>query len=163
MSAADCATFEFVLKEKTRILVVDDDPIMREFACVYLAGPATVIETAPDAEAALAALERGAFDIALFDIEMPGMNGIELVRTIRSGSTARDLPVVMVTGLDDIVSIDAAYNGGATSFVTKPVNWRLLNYHLRFVLRAQESPEKTHLADERSASPRPLVRRTAMG
>ena len=73
MSAADCATFEFVLKEKTRILVVDDDPIMREFACVYLAGPATVIETAPDAEAALAALERGAFDIALFDIEMPGM------------------------------------------------------------------------------------------
>jgi two-component system sensor histidine kinase/response regulator len=43
---------------------------------------------------------------------------------------------VVLTGNDDIISIDRSYEAGATSFVTKPVNWRLLSYQLRYVLRA---------------------------
>jgi DNA-binding response OmpR family regulator len=53
-----------------------------------------------------------------------------------SVDTAESAPVVVITSFDDIVSIDIAYEAGASSFVTKPVNWRLLSYHLRFVLRA---------------------------
>ena len=70
---------------------------------------------------------------------MPGMNGIDLVRSLRADTRFADLPVVMVTGREDMVSIDAAYEAGATSFVTKPVNWRVLSYHLRFVLRAEQA------------------------
>ena len=134
------AEFSFVASGPTRVLAVDDDPILREFAIVYLSTPMTKIETAESAEAALAMMEGARYDILLVDIDMPGMDGIEMVRAIRSSSRISDIPVVMVTGCDDVVSIDRAYAAGANSFVTKPVNWRLLSYHLRFVLRACRLP-----------------------
>jgi DNA-binding response OmpR family regulator len=134
--APAAAPFTFVLNQPTRVLVVDDDPILREFACVYLASPGGAVETAADAEKGLARLESARFDVALIDIDMPGMNGVDMVKTLRASARFDRMPIVMVTGMEDIVSIDAAYSAGATSFVTKPVNWRLLSYHLRFVLRA---------------------------
>ena len=139
MSPPDAAStpFAFVLNEKARILAVDDDPIQREFATVYLGAPNVMIDVADSAEAGLRLLAGNAYDIALVDIDMPGIGGIEMVRLIRSSARLKALPVVMVTGSDDIISIDRAYEAGATSFVTKPVNWRLLSYHLRFVLRAK--------------------------
>jgi DNA-binding response OmpR family regulator len=139
MATAAAAPFRFVLSASIRVLVVDDDPILREFACVYLASPNGSVETAADAESGLALLAKKHFDIALVDIDMPGMNGIEMVRLMRASTEFTELPIVMVTGLDDIVSIDAAYAAGATSFVTKPVNWRLLSYHLRFILRSHQT------------------------
>jgi len=69
----------YVFDEPTRILVVDDDPILREFASVYLTTPMSQVVLAPDAATALDLLAREAFDIAMIDIEMPGMNGFELV------------------------------------------------------------------------------------
>jgi DNA-binding response OmpR family regulator len=152
MPEASRAPFDFVPMERTRALVVDDDPILREFACVYLAGPATTVDIASDAAAGLALLALQTFDVALIDIDMPGMNGIDMVRALRSDPRTADLPVIMVTGLDDIVSIDAAYDAGATSFVTKPVNWRLLTYHMRFVLRSQRKAFRAARFDDRGES-----------
>jgi DNA-binding response OmpR family regulator len=131
--------FKFVHSECTRILAVDDDPIQREFAAVYLSAPTTEVDTADSAEAGLSMLENGAYDLLLLDIDMPGMNGIELVKRLRADPRFAHLPIVMATGREDIVSIDSAYEAGATSFVTKPVNWRVLSYHLRFVLRAEQA------------------------
>lgn len=136
MAPAAAAPFNFVLNQPTRVLVVDDDPILREFACVYLASPGGVVKTAEDAESGMILLAVERFDVALIDIDMPGMNGVDMVRELRASARFDNMPIVMVTGLEDIVSIDAAYGAGATSFVTKPVNWRLLSYHLRFVLRS---------------------------
>src|SRR5215467_15930496 len=126
----------YVFDEPTRILVVDDDPILREFASVYLTTPMSEVVLASDAATALDILSREVFDIAMVDIEMPGMNGIELVECIRGQDKLRHLPIVMVTGREDIVSIDRAYTAGATSFATKPVNWRQLSHQLRYVIRA---------------------------
>ena len=67
---------------------------------------------------------------------MPGMNGIDLVKAIRADAQLAGLPVIMVTSHEDIGTIDAAYRVGATSFITKPVNWRLLSYQIKYVLRA---------------------------
>lgn len=122
-----------------RVLVVDDDPVQREFASVYLAASGTRLETASSAREALAALEREKFDIVLIDFEMPGMNGLELIETIRSRQQWKSLPLMMVTGHEDVATIDAAFKAGATSFFTKPVNWRLLNYQIDYVLRAHKS------------------------
>ena len=130
------AEFAFVAGGPTRILAIDDDPILREFAAVYLATPTTAIDAVESAEAGFSLMEKTRYDIVLIDIDMPGMDGIAMVRKIRATPCWADLPIVMVTGRDDIVSIDRAYAAGASSFVTKPVNWRVLSYHLRFVLRA---------------------------
>src|SRR5215470_11501804 len=142
----------YVFDEPTRILVVDDDPILREFASVYLTTPMSTVALAPDASTALDLLAREQFDIALVDIDMPGMDGFELVECIRGQDKLRSLPIVMVTGREDIVSIDRAYAVGATSFSTKPVNWRQLSHQLRYVIRAGKQQSAAALPQDASAS-----------
>jgi len=137
MATADTPyQWSYVFDEHTRILVVDDDPILREFASVYLTSPVSEVEAAPDAEAALDLLSSKEFDVVLVDIGLPGMDGFELVQTMRAQERLRDLPIVILTVREDIASIDRAYAIGATSFATKPVNWRLFSYQLRYVIRA---------------------------
>src|SRR5882757_11298115 len=141
MTAADTRAipWTFVLDEPLRILVVDDDPILREFAGVYLATPSATIETACDGVAARTRLGQAAYDILLLDIEMPRLDGFSLLEEIRSNQTLRHLPIIMLTGHDDIGSIDRAYQLGANSFATKPVNWRQRIYHIRYVVRTSRS------------------------
>lgn len=133
------AAYTFVLAGDLRILVVDDDPIQREFSVVYLAAPGVEVVTAKSGEAAVSLLGSGIFDIALVDYDMPGMSGVELLQAIRQDKQLGSLPVILITGREDMTSIDAAYNAGASSFMCKPVNWRLLAYQIRFVLRAHAS------------------------
>lgn len=132
------ASYTHVLNEPLRLLVVDDDPIQREFATVYLATPTAEIVTAPTADRALMRMRNEKFDLVIADVEMPGMNGIDMVKAMRADRTLFHMPIIMVTSHEDIATIDAAYNAGATSFATKPVNWRLLSYQIRYVLRAQD-------------------------
>jgi DNA-binding response OmpR family regulator len=133
--------WSYVFEERTRILVVDDDPILREFASVYLSAPLCQVVSAPDAIAALDILSREEFDIVLADIEMPGMSGFELVQRMRVDAKLRTVPVVMITCREDIISIDQAYTAGATSFTSKPINWRQLSYQLRYVIRASKTEQ----------------------
>jgi DNA-binding response OmpR family regulator len=137
MSSPDNRTMSwtYVLDEPLRILVVDDDPILREFASVYLATPSATIETACDGIAARTQLGQVDYDLLLLDIEMPDVNGLSLLEEIRSDERLKRLPVIMLTGHDDIASIDRAYGLGANSFATKPVNWRQLSYQIRSVIR----------------------------
>jgi CheY-like chemotaxis protein len=129
----------YVLNEPARILVVDDDAILREFAFVHLSTPSAAVETAVDGNAALDLLLTRHFDIILTDISMPGLDGFELVERVRTNENLRHIPIVMLTCHDSIAEIDRAYHVGATSFATKPVNWRQLSYHLRYVLRASQA------------------------
>jgi DNA-binding response OmpR family regulator len=131
--------FSFVTLDEVTILAVDDDPIHREFATVYLGAPGTSVVTADSAEAGLAQLESRHFDIALVDVDMPGMNGIDMVQTLRTDSRYDNLPIIVITGREDMASIDRAYDAGATSFMCKPVNWRLLSHQVKFLLRAHKA------------------------
>ena len=123
-------------RETTRILFVDDDPILREFAAVNLASEHTEIETVADGAAALAAIARQAPDIVLVSLEGPGYEALGVMKALRASGEDGATPVIAVTGREDIEAVDAAYAAGATSFVVKPLNWRLLGRQLRFVLRA---------------------------
>jgi DNA-binding response OmpR family regulator len=131
--------FTFVLTDEVRVLAVDDDPIQREFCAVYLSSPAAEVTTAESAEAALEVLRQQSFDILLVDVDMPGMNGIELVRLLRADPAFDSVPMMVITGRDDMVSIDAAYAAGASAFMCKPVNWRLLAHQVKFLLRAHRA------------------------
>jgi two-component system, sensor histidine kinase and response regulator len=125
----------FVLDGETRVLFVDDDPILAEFAKVHLSTPSTVVETAADGVEAWERLNREPFDIVLLDIEMPRLDGFGLLEKLRAEPRLARLPVMMLTGREDIVSIDRAYQLGANSFAAKPINWRQLSYAMRYVLR----------------------------
>ena len=141
MTSVDQTTesgFSYVLDADLRILAVDDDPIQREFASVYISTPTVEVVTASCGKDALAALDDGHFDVVLVDFDMPGMNGLELIEAVRSKPEYTALPIIMVTSHEDILTIDAAFRAGATSFVTKPVNWRLLSYQIKFVLKDRQ-------------------------
>ena len=131
--------WSYVLSEPTKILVVDDDPILREFASVYLASPVAQVETAGSFDDALARLEEQSFDIVLVDIEMPGRDGYDLLKVIRREPATANLPVMMLTCHEDIASIDHSYELGATAFTSKPVNWRQLSYQIRYLLRSAKT------------------------
>lgn len=128
--------FQYVLDEAARLLFVDDDPILREFARVNLASDLTHIDVAQDGVEALEMLESNAYDLVISDLEMPRMDGFDLLDRLRADARTRHLPIVVATGREDVVAIDRAFAKGATSFIVKPLHWRLLAYQLRFVLRA---------------------------
>jgi DNA-binding response OmpR family regulator len=128
--------FFYVLQEETRILYVDDDPILREFASVNLASEQATVATAGDGLDALEQLAAVRPDIMLLDLEMPRMDGFELLGRLRADEVWSRLPVIVATGREDIGAIDRAFELGATSFVVKPMNWRLLGYQIRYVLRS---------------------------
>ena len=133
---AESDGFFYVLKDSLRILLVDDDPILREFAIVHLSSETAEVLTAGDGVEALEVLERSPVDIILLDLEMPKMDGFEVLKRLPEQPHTADLPVIVVTGREDVVAIDRAFQAGATSFVVKPINWRLLSYQIRFVRRA---------------------------
>ena len=107
-----------------RILAVDDDPIILELLADFLAdiGNQTLV-TANSAAEALSIMEASAldpFDFFLLDIQMPGMNGIELTKLIQQQGKYRDTPIIMLTAMADKAYIDVAFAAGATDYVTKP-------------------------------------------
>jgi DNA-binding response OmpR family regulator len=136
----------FVFDEPVRILIVDDDSLLCEFASVYLSSPCASIDVACGAVAGRLQLSQNSYDLLLLDIEMPHVDGFTLLAEIRANNER--LPVIMLTGHDDITSIDRAYQMGATSFATKPVNWRQLSYQIRQVVRTTRVrdllPPKSH-------------------
>lgn len=139
-----------VRDQVTRILLVDDDPILADLAKAHLTTPTTEVESAPEGATAWATLQTRSFDIVLLDIDMPVMGGFELLEKLRADSRFAGLPVVMLTGREDIESIDRAFTLGANSFITKPINWRQLSYALRYVLRTTRM--ETDLLRERKRS-----------
>ena len=131
--------FFFVLDETARILFVDDDPILREFAQVNLASPKAAVDVAADGAEALRRLAECHYDVVLLDLEMPVLNGFDTLARLRADPRTRDLAVIVQTGREDVEAIDKAFRLGATSFVTKPLNWRLLTYQILYVLRASRT------------------------
>lgn len=119
-----------------RLLVVDDDAVMRELATHTLRmGGFDVVEAA-DGSQALALLAAGGIDLVLLDLVMPGLDGYQVCRQIRTMPQGALLPVLVLTGLNDTASIDAAYEAGASDFIAKPIHWTLLAHRVRYALRA---------------------------
>ena len=129
--------FFYVLEDDARLLFVDDDPILREFAQVNLESPSTPVDVAAGGDEALQRMSRQRYDLVLLDLEMPGMDGFAVLERMRDDPVLRHVPVVVQTGREDVEAIDRCFHLGAASFVMKPLNWRLLTYQIRYVLRAE--------------------------
>jgi DNA-binding response OmpR family regulator len=135
-----------VQRENLRLLFVDSDPILCEFATANLAGENLGVETAADADAALAALRDARPDVLLIEANLTGLDGLTLLTTLRANPQFADLPVLVIAGREDIDAVARAYDAGADAFVVKPLNWRLLAHQVRYVHRGAASTRS--LADQ---------------
>jgi predicted signal transduction protein with EAL and GGDEF domain len=98
----------------------------------------TVIEAANGLET-MDAFVRERPDLLFLDVEMPGMSGLEVCQRIRKMPQGETIPIMIVTGSDDRVSIDRGFDAGATQYKTKPVNWSLLGRDVQYMLRASNA------------------------
>ncbi len=108
--------------EKSRILVVDDEPRNVKLIRALLLSLNYEVITAFSGEGALAVIEKAEVDLVLLDIMMPGMDGYEVCRRLKSAASTRLIPVVLVTALEDTTSKVKGIEAGADDFLTKPVN-----------------------------------------
>lgn len=131
------------------ILVVDDDASVRLLARAALEPAGFKVEESPNGEHALQKLDRLRPDLVLTDIVMPEMDGYTMCKALRQLPSCKHLPVVIMTGRDDIESIERAYDVGATDFVTKPINYPLLTRRLSYLLRAKQIADELRRSEVR--------------
>ncbi len=105
---------------KKRILVVDDDPAIRESLEVLLSSWGFEVLQAADATAATSLVERQDPDIVITDVVMPEISGLELLRTLKAGNPNR--PIFLMTAQGSIDMAVEAMKQGARDFLTKPIN-----------------------------------------
>ncbi len=124
---------------KSLILVADDDPLICLMAVEALEEEGFAVETVHDGQEALASFQSLQPDLVLMDVNMPEMDGFAACSEIRKSPGGALTPILMMTGLDDLKSINQAYEAGATDFQTKPVNWVILRQRIRYMLRAKDA------------------------
>ena len=132
-------------------LIVDDDPAMRLLLRQALAKAGLVVEEAADGRQGLIRFEALPAELVLLDVSMPGLDGFATCSRLRNLPGGRDTAVIMVTGLDDTDSIQQAYDVGATDFIAKPVNWPILEYRIRYLLRSQQACKALRKSEKRWA------------
>ena len=114
------------------LLIVDDDPMIRLVARQTLESVGFEIVEAECGEDGIEAFGRLRPDLVLLDVDMPDLDGFEVCSAIRSKTAGKHVPILILTGLNDIDSIDRAYQVGATDFVSKPLNWTILLQRIRY-------------------------------
>jgi two-component system OmpR family response regulator len=120
-----------------RALVIDDDARLVELLSSYLGPNGVDVTSAPDGPRGLAALAAGTFDVVLLDVMMPGMDGLEVCRRIR---TKTNIPIVMLTAKGDETDRIVGLELGADDYLPKPFSPRELLARIKAVLR-RSNPE----------------------
>lgn len=121
-----------------KVLVADDDPTQLLLTSETLSSEGYEVIEAEDGDAAAALFQSEKPDLAILDVMMPGLTGFEVCGLIRRSVDANlaTTPVVLVTGLDDEESVQTAFEVGATTFISKPLQWTLLGHQTRYLLRS---------------------------
>ncbi len=130
---------EGIEADRPLVLVADDDMTIRLLARETLALTGFMVEEARDGVEAVDAFQRFHPSVVLLDVAMPEMDGYSACSAIRALPGGKDVPIFMITGFDDIDSINQAYETGATDFITKPINWLILGHRVNHMLRAQKT------------------------
>ena len=128
---------------KSRILVVDDDPALAEMLTIVLRGEGFDTAVVGDGIRALPAVRELRPDVVLLDLMLPGMNGIDVCRAIRTES---GVPIVMLTAKTDTVDIVVGLESGADDYVVKPFKPKELIARIRARVRATETEPAEQLA-----------------
>jgi len=125
---------------QTRILIIDDDPLVRLLARQAAEALGFEAEEAVDGREGLAMIDSKRPDLVLLDVDMPVLNGFQTCAAIRE--RGHEIPVLIATGLTDSETIDRAFEVGATDFINKPLDWHVLRHRIRFLLKASRAFEE---------------------
>ncbi|MDE2628305.1 MAG: EAL domain-containing protein [Burkholderiales bacterium] len=133
------------------ILIVDDDADARLVMRAALRKVGFDVRMAEGGEDALKQFRAEPCDLVMLDVDMPDLSGHEVCAILRSEAGPL-LPIVMVTGMDDVTSVETAYMHGATDFISKPVNWPLLGHRVRYLFRGLQALLDLRAAEARNAA-----------
>jgi two-component system response regulator ChvI len=129
------------------IALVDDDENILASLKIFFEAEGYVVRTYHDGAAALAALTEQPPDVAILDIKMPRMDGVELLRRLRQTSS---LPVIFLTSKDDEMDEVVGFNVGADDYITKPFSQRLLSERVKALLRRTRAGAGPEVNDKKS-------------
>ena len=115
-----------------KIILIDDDNNILTSVSVALKSEGWIVETYNDSEKGLIALQRNTPDIAILDIKMPKLDGMEVLKKLRESN---DVPVIFLTSKDDEIDEAIGLRMGADDYITKPFSQKLLIERIRAVLR----------------------------
>jgi CheY-like chemotaxis protein len=135
-------TVEEVRTDRCRLLIVDDNEINRDVLARRLGRQGYTTAAAENGRKALEMVQTQKFDLLLLDIMMPELNGYEVLRHLKADSQLRDIPVIMISALDDMASIVRCIKLGAEDYLPKPFDPVLLR------ARIGASLEKKRLRDQ---------------
>ncbi len=120
-------------------LIVDDDPTFCMLSRMSLEQEDLRVEEATSGQAAIDVAASTMPDIIILDLQMPGMDGYATCRQLRALPGGEFVPILIMTGLDDVDSIAKAYDVGATDFIVKPCHGLILSQRVRYMLRASHN------------------------
>ena len=129
------------------VLIADDDPLMLEAMAGLFDKLGYDTIRVENGEAAVRQIAKSSLSLVVVDLSMPKLDGFGLLRHLRQHPRTVDVPVIISTSNDDKASIEEAYRLGASSFVTKPVNWAQFGYHAQFVIRSGETERELRAAE----------------
>src|SRR4029077_13790707 len=121
-----------------KITLVDDDENIVASVCLALESHGHAVKAYYDGAAGLAALESDPQDLAILDVKMPRMDGMEVLRRLRQTS---ELPVIILTSKDEEIDEVLGFNLGADDYIHKPFSQRLLIERVKAVLRRADGGE----------------------
>ncbi len=119
-------TIEEPPKTKKKILIIDDDVLIRETVKIALEHEGFEVQVAPDGKRAFERVRGEKPDLIVLDLYMPGMNGWEFCRSLKGDPETKDIPVMIFTGSNETVDVVSGLEAGAFEYITKPVDGDLL-------------------------------------
>src|SRR6266852_2136768 len=131
------------------VLVVDDDPGARLLVGTALEMAGFRIFKAADGLTALSQFGEHPADCVVLDVVMPGMNGFDVCSALRRLPDGHHVPILMQTSLDDMESVNRAYNAGATDFTSKGINPMLLAQRVKFLVRSKQTQDQLRESEAR--------------
>src|SRR5262245_10423152 len=141
------------MEESRRLLVVDDDPTTATLLRDWYASRPFVILAASGGEEGLELVESEKPDLILLDVMMPGRDGIELTRHLKSDALTKIIPIILLSARKDVETKVRAFDSGADDYVTKPFEFDEVDARVRAMLRKRDlylELEQLSVVDEKT-------------
>ncbi|NOU42930.1 MAG: EAL domain-containing protein [Methyloglobulus sp.] len=138
------------MPDQPHVLVIDDEPMITLLIVKALTASGMKAITAASGEEGIRLYQEQGADAILLDVVMPGgMDGFATCAKLRELPDSQNIPILIMTGTDDLQSVNRAYEVGATDFITKPINLPLLGHRVRYMLRSSETTKHLMESEQR--------------